>query len=113
MEVRPTFQWGPCFSIFSFLCIVLCESLFVCLSVCYFCHCIVCPSSIYGFWLPFVIFKLVLMVSILFSGVGGCGEIPGQVKTKTMQLIFAASPLPLSTQHCGARAKQLIDPGAG
>jgi hypothetical protein len=45
--------------------------------LCYFCHCIVCPSSIYGFWLQFVIFKL---VSILFSGVGGCGEIPGQVK---------------------------------
>jgi len=75
---------------------VLCESLFVCLSVCYFGHCIVCPS-IYGFWLHFGIFKLVLIVSILVSGVGGCGEIPGQVKTKTMQLIFAASPLPLST----------------
>ena len=32
------------------LCVMFCRSLFVLLS--FFCHYVVCPSSIYGFWLP-------------------------------------------------------------
>ena len=37
-----------------------CRSLFVLLSFFSFGHCFFCPSSIYGFWLPFGIFKFVL-----------------------------------------------------
>ena len=37
----------PCFLV---LCVMFCRSLFVLLS--FFCHYVVCPSSIYGFWLP-------------------------------------------------------------
>ena len=43
----PSFWWGPCYSIFGFMC-MFCGSFFVLFS---FGHCIVCPS-IYGFWLP-------------------------------------------------------------
>ena len=68
-ELTPGFQWGSCYSIFSFIC-MFCRSLFVfskvrvtrslvlyvcfadrCLSFCTFSfgHCVVCSSSIYGF----------------------------------------------------------------
>ena len=46
-EFIPGFWWDSCYSIFSFMCI-FCSSLFILFS---FGHCIVCPSSIYGFWL--------------------------------------------------------------
>ena len=55
-EFTPGFKWGTCYSIFSFMC-MFCRSLFILLSFS-FGHCVVCPSSIYGFWLPFGIFKL-------------------------------------------------------
>ena len=41
----PEFSWGSCYSIFSFMCIVL--KIVVCPFS--FDHCVVCPSSIYGF----------------------------------------------------------------
>jgi hypothetical protein len=41
-EFTPGFQWGSCYSIFSFIC-MFCT---------FFSHCVVCSSSIYGFWLP-------------------------------------------------------------
>jgi hypothetical protein len=44
----PGFQWGSCYSIFSFMC-MFCRSLFVLFS---FGHSNVCSSSIYRFWLP-------------------------------------------------------------
>ena len=49
------FQWGLCYSIFSFIC-MFCRLLFVLLYF-YFGHCVVCPSSICGFCI-FGIFKL-------------------------------------------------------
>jgi hypothetical protein len=49
-EFTPGFQWGSCYSIFSFMC-MFCRSLFVLLYL-FFCHCIVYSSSIYGFWFP-------------------------------------------------------------
>ena len=42
----PGFQWGSCYSIFSFMCKVLQ------IAVCPFGHCVVRSSSIYGFGLP-------------------------------------------------------------
>jgi len=50
LSSSPVFSRGSCYSIFSFMC-MFCRSLFV------FCtfsdgHCVVCPSSIYGFRLP-------------------------------------------------------------
>ena len=42
----PVFLRGLCCSFFSFLCSGLL------IVVCHFVHCVVCPSSIYGFWLP-------------------------------------------------------------
>jgi hypothetical protein len=50
---------GLCYSIFTFMCNVL--VIVVCSF--YFDHCIVCPSLINGFWLPFSIFKLFLSES--------------------------------------------------
>ena len=49
-EFTPSFQWGSCYSIFSFIYMLRDR----CLSICTFSfgHCVVCPSSIYGFWLP-------------------------------------------------------------
>ena len=47
-------QWDSCYSIFCFIC-MFCWSLFVLL---YFFFWPLCSSSIYGFWLPFGIFKL-------------------------------------------------------
>ena len=44
---------------------MLCRSLFVPLSI--FGHCVVCPSLIYGFWLPFGIIKLFLCLLCLHS----------------------------------------------
>jgi hypothetical protein len=46
----PGFQWGSCYSIFSFIYICFIDR---CLSFCTFSfgHCVVCSSSIYGFWL--------------------------------------------------------------
>jgi hypothetical protein len=54
----PGFQWGSCYSIFSFMC----RSFFV------FCpfsfgHCVVCPL-IYGFWLP-LWYLLAIVLSVL------------------------------------------------
>ena len=70
MSSPPVFQWGLCYSIFSFMC-MFCGSSFVLLYfffwplcclfffdirilitlVVSFGHCVVCSSSIYGFWL--------------------------------------------------------------
>ena len=50
-EFTPGFKWDSCYSIFSFLC-MFCRSLFVLLIFFSFCHFVVCPSSIYGFWFP-------------------------------------------------------------
>jgi hypothetical protein len=47
LEFIPGFYWGSFYSIFSFMC-MFCRSLFV-LSYFSFGHCVVCPSSIYGF----------------------------------------------------------------
>ena len=58
----PGFQWGSCYSIFSFMC----RSFFV------FCpfsfgHCVVCPL-IYGFWLPlWYLLAIVLSVLLWFT----------------------------------------------
>jgi hypothetical protein len=52
--------------IFSCMC-MLCRSLFVLLSF-IFCHYVVCPSSIYGFWLPpFGIFKLLFLYDAILD----------------------------------------------
>ena len=40
----PRCLWGSCYSIFNFLQLVFCPFSFD--------HCVVCSSSIYGFWLP-------------------------------------------------------------
>ena len=50
-EFTPGFQWGSCYSIFSFLCVCIVDR---CLFFCNFSfgYCVVCSSSIYGFWLP-------------------------------------------------------------
>jgi hypothetical protein len=80
-EFTPGFQWGSCYSIFSFIC-MFCRSLFVLLSFFFwplyclffdwrllitsnvsFGHCIVC-SSIDGFWLP-LWYLLVIVLSVL------------------------------------------------
>jgi hypothetical protein len=45
---HPRFLVGSCCSIFSVFCVVFC---FCPLAFFSFVHCIVCPSSIYGFWL--------------------------------------------------------------
>jgi hypothetical protein len=49
--VHPGFYRSSCYSIFSFMC-MFCRSLFALLYLC-FGHCVVWPSSIYAFWLPF------------------------------------------------------------
>ena len=49
-EFTSGFQWGLCYSIFSFIC-MFCRSLFV-LCIISFGHCVLCSSSIYGFQLP-------------------------------------------------------------
>ena len=50
------FPWGSWYSMFSFVlkeyCISKEEEKDRCLSFWSFGHCVVCPSSIYGFWLP-------------------------------------------------------------
>ena len=47
-EFTRSFQWGSCYSIFSFVCMFFVDR---CLSFCTFSfdHCVVCSSSIYGF----------------------------------------------------------------
>jgi hypothetical protein len=47
---RSTWVHSMCYSIFSFMC-MFCRSLFV-LCTFSFGHCVICSSSIYGFWLP-------------------------------------------------------------
>jgi hypothetical protein len=47
---RSTWLHSMCYSIFSFMC-MFCRSLFV-LCTFSFGHCVICSSSIYGFWLP-------------------------------------------------------------
>ena len=67
----PGFQWGSCYSIFSFMCI-FCRS-FLVFSPFSFAHCVACPS-IYRFWLPpftdsdypFGIFKLFSYTDTLY-----------------------------------------------
>ena len=55
-EFTPIFSWIRVARSLVF-CVVICRSLFVLFS--FFYHCVVCPSSIYGFWLyPLGIFKL-------------------------------------------------------
>jgi hypothetical protein len=48
-----------------------------------------------------------VMVSVLGSSAvdRSCVRAPDQIKPKTIKLVFAASPLFLSTQHQGERAK--------
>ena len=60
-------MWGSWRSIFSFLCSVFVDH---CLSCCPLSigHCIVCPSSFYGFWLP-LWYLLVILVTPLVSSV--------------------------------------------
>ena len=50
--------WGSCYSVF-FLCVCSVDR---CLSFCHFSfgHCVICPSSIYGFWLPLWYLKTLL-----------------------------------------------------
>jgi hypothetical protein len=54
------FKWGLCYSIFSFV--------GRCLSFCTFSygHCVVCSSSIYGFWLPLWYLQTLLIRSLLY-----------------------------------------------
>jgi hypothetical protein len=54
-EFTAGFYWGLCCSIVNFLCRCLSYWPFS------FCHCVVCPSLIYRFWLLLGIFKLVLL----------------------------------------------------
>ena len=60
--VDPRFYWGSCCSIFSFLCCVNIDHCFP-LSID---HCIVCLSVIYGFWLPFDILYLRLLITLWY-----------------------------------------------
>jgi hypothetical protein len=54
-------EWGSCYSICSFMCIFVDR----CLSFCTFSfgHCILCSSSIYGFWLPLWYLQTLLICS--------------------------------------------------
>ena len=58
-EVIPGFQWGLCYSIFSFMCL-FCSWLFV---LFFFGHCVICPFPIYDSDYPFGIFKLFLYIT--------------------------------------------------
>jgi hypothetical protein len=49
-EFTPGFYWGSCYSIFRFMCMFVDRCLYFCTFS--FGHCVVCSSSIYGFWLP-------------------------------------------------------------
>ena len=78
-EFTPGFWWGSCYSIFSFLCSVLyiavCLGFFLFFFLCRFSfgHCVVCPSSIYGFLLPFWYFQTFLKMitsECYWQGVG-------------------------------------------
>jgi len=40
------------------MCLVLCVCFVIVVCPLSFDHCTICPSSIYGFWLPYGIFKL-------------------------------------------------------
>jgi hypothetical protein len=65
--VLPGFYWGSCCQIFSFL-LEFCKSLFCSFS---FAHCVVCPSSISGVWLPFchlqTLLKIYCAISMVIS----------------------------------------------
>ena len=60
LEFTAGFQWGSCYSIFSFM-YMSCRSLFVLLSIFSFVHCVVC-SSIYGFWLHLWYLQTLLII---------------------------------------------------
>ena len=45
------------------LCVMFCRSLLVLLTF-FFGHCVVCPSSIYGFWLPLWYLQILLMLKL-------------------------------------------------
>ena len=60
-DFTPSFEWGSCYSIFSFIC-VFCRSLFVLLYFFFFGHCVFCSSSIYDSDYPFGISTLFLHV---------------------------------------------------
>jgi hypothetical protein len=47
-------------------CVVFYRSLFVVLHLFLFGHCVVCPSLIYGFWLPLWYLKLYLVFCVVF-----------------------------------------------
>jgi hypothetical protein len=84
MHLSTGFYWGSCYSIFSFILCMFCRLLFVlfyfffwplcCLSffdtrilitpLVSFGHCVVCSSSIYGFWLP-LWYLLAIVLSVL------------------------------------------------
>ena len=57
-EFTPGFEWGSCYSIFSFICII-CRSMFVLLYV-FFSHCVVCCLRFTDSDYPIGIFKLFL-----------------------------------------------------
>ena len=60
----PGFWWGSCFSIFFFFVYVDCFLSFCTFS---FGHCVVCFSSIYGFWLPLWYLQTLLVMSATIS----------------------------------------------
>ena len=84
MHLSTGFYWGSCYSIFSFILCMFCRLLFVlfyfffwplcCLfffdirilitPLVSFGHCVVCSSSIYGFWLP-LWYLLAIVLSVL------------------------------------------------
>ena len=59
-----------CNSIFSFIC-MFCRSLFVLSSLFFSFSCVVCSSSIYGFWLPLWYLQTLLSTIFLFSKFSG------------------------------------------
>jgi hypothetical protein len=62
-EFTPIFSWIRVARSLLF-CVVICRLLLVLFSFCY--HCVVCPSSIDGFWLhPLCIFKLFSLANII------------------------------------------------
>ena len=59
-EFTHGFQSCSCYSIFNFMC-MFCRSLFVFFS---FVHCVVCSSSIYGFWLSLWYLQALLIIDM-------------------------------------------------
>ena len=90
-QLNPGFQWGSCYSIFSFMC-MLCRSLQILLF--FFGPCVVCPFSIYRFRLPpFDIFKLFLLqmynsLILILSSMRYRPSFPSIIKQESMFLLL-------------------------